>query len=169
MENQINRIKSKLENKDIKLNQPLPIEKIINFENEYNIKLPKELVAFYTQISNGCTLDPRESIENLYPFEDWLFNKEDIKKDFPIENELLYDDFETLKKQGSNWDFLRYGNICLMDLGCACGFCITVKGKHYGEIWADFEEWLPFTNKNFLDWFELWLENRDALIFFPEY
>lgn len=168
MENQIERVKSKLKYKGIKLNEPLPMEKIVEFENEYSIKLPQDLVDFYTQISNGCTLDPRENIENLYPFEDWIFNKENIKKDFPIENELFYDDFENLKKQGSRWLFLSYGNIILMDLGCACSFNITVKGKHYGEIWGYFEEWLPFTNKTFLDWFEIWLETRDALIFFPE-
>lgn len=168
MENPIERIKFKLKEKGITLNKPVQVEKIIEFENRYNVKLPQELVNFYTQISNGCTLDSKESIENLEPFEEWHFNQKLIKEDFPIENELLFDDFENLKKQGLSWSFLECRNIILMDLGCACTFNITVKRKHYGEIWGNFEEWLPFTNKNFLDWFEIWLEYRDVLIFFPE-
>ena len=53
IENQIERIKLKLDDKGITLNKPITMEKIFEFENRYNIKLPKELVAFYTQIGNS--------------------------------------------------------------------------------------------------------------------
>jgi len=38
---------------------------------------------------------------------------------------------------------------------------IIVKGKHYGEIYGDFEMQLSFTNKTFLDWLESCLDGKD--------
>lgn len=61
MEEQIKRIKDILINKleeynnkpyqkkKLTLNPTLSMQKIVEFEEKYNIKLPKELVAFYTQ------------------------------------------------------------------------------------------------------------------------
>ncbi|MGN1412108.1 MAG: SMI1/KNR4 family protein [Oscillospiraceae bacterium] len=160
MENQIEGIKSKLEDKDIKLNQPLPMEKIINFENEYNIKLPKELVAFYTQISNGAMLYPNEDICNLYSFEDWIFNKMSIQKDFTLKNNICNYDFS---QQENNIFFkkISYGNIELMDLGCGGSYNIIVKGNRYGEMFSYLDPCLEFSNKKFLDWFESCLDGKD--------
>ncbi len=174
MEKQLKRIKDRLikkledynnkpyQKEKLTLNPTLPMQKIVEFEVKYNIKLPEELVAFYTQIANGALLYPDEDICNLSPFEEWIFQKDLIQNDFIIENDLEYDDFENLFNQGEkNWDFLNYGNIAIMDLGCAMTYDIIVKGKHYGEIYGDFEMQLSFTNKNFLDWLESCLDGKD--------
>lgn len=148
--------------KKLTLNPTLSMQKIVEFEEKYNIKLPKELVAFYTQIANGALLYPDEDICNLSPFEEWIFEKDWIQKDFIIENDLEYDYFRSLIDQGKrNWSFLNYGSVAIMDLGCAMTYNIIVKGKHYGEIYGDFEMWLPFTNKNFLDWLESCLDGKE--------
>ncbi|MDE6834484.1 MAG: SMI1/KNR4 family protein, partial [Ruminococcus sp.] len=76
MANQLERIKSKLIERlqekygirEVKL-ETLPIEKITEFENKYQIKLPQEIVDFYTKVSNGVVLCPDEEICNLEPFE----------------------------------------------------------------------------------------------------
>ncbi len=169
MEKQLQRIKDKLikkledynnkpyQKEKLTLNPTLPMQKIVEFEEKYNIKLPEELVTFYTQIANGALLYPDEDICNLSPFEDWYFEKDLIQKDFIIENDLEYDDFENLSDQ----NFLNYGNIAIMDLGCATTYNIIVKGKHYGKIYGDFEMQISFTNKNFFDWLESCLDGKD--------
>jgi len=164
MENQIERIKVKLLQKMQnhlkrgwidKINlEPLSIEKITAFENEYNIKLPKEIVDFYTKISNGVVLYPREDICNLEPFENWYFSPDLIKEKFNAENDVTYDDYYAIKKQNGDYSFENFGNISLMDLGCCMSYCIVVNGKHYGEMIAVLEMYLEITNKSFLDWFE---------------
>lgn len=166
MEEQLKRIKEVLikrledynnkpyQKKKLTMNPPLPMRKIVEFEREYNIKLPEELVAFYTQVANGALLYPDERICNLSTFEEWYFDKNLIHKDFIVENDIEYDDFKNL----SSKIFLSYGNIDIMELGCAETYNIIVKGRHYGEICGDFEMWLFFTNKNFLDWIESCLD-----------
>ena len=159
MENQLERIKSKLierlcknlEDDEIRLNT-LPVEKITEFENNYQIKLPKEIVDFYTKVSNGAVLYPREDICNLEPFENWYFDEKLIHTDFNIENDVTYDDYYAIENK--NYSFERFGNIILMDLGCAMTYNIVVKGKHYGEIIGVLEMWLEITDMNFLDWLE---------------
>ena len=71
MENQLERIKSKLierlrENSDGEevILETLPIEKITEFENKYQIKLPQGIVDFYTKVSYGAVLYP-DDICNL--------------------------------------------------------------------------------------------------------
>ncbi|MDE6540028.1 MAG: SMI1/KNR4 family protein, partial [Ruminococcus sp.] len=77
MENQLERIKSKLierlrkysDDEQIIL-KTLPVKKITEFENKYQIKLPQEIVDFYTKVSDGAVLCPNEEICNLRPFEE---------------------------------------------------------------------------------------------------
>ncbi|MDE5558066.1 MAG: SMI1/KNR4 family protein [Ruminococcus sp.] len=161
MENQIERIKSKLikrlrEEYDVEeiAFETLPIEKITEFENKYNIKLPQEIVDFYTKVSNGAVLYLNEDICNLKPFENWQFDENLIHTDFNIENDVTYDDYDVIKESTRDYSFESFGNIALMDLGCAMTYNIVVKGKHYGEIIALLEMWLEITNKSFLDWLE---------------
>lgn len=168
MESQIERIKSKLierlqknsddDEEEIKL-ETLPVEKIIEFENKYQVKLPQEVIDFYTKISNGAVLYSGEDICNLEPFENWYFNEKLIHTDFNIENDVTYDDYCAIENR--DYSFELFGNIALMDLGCAMTYNIVVKGKHYGEIIGVYEMWLEITHKNFLDWFEGCLDGTD--------
>ena len=105
---------------------------------------------FYTKVSNGAVLYHNEKICNLEPFENWCFNEKLIQTDFNIENDVTYDDYCAIR----DYSFEDFGNIALMDLGCAMTYNIVVKGKHYGEIIALLEMWLEITNKSFLDWLE---------------
>lgn len=174
MENQIERIKAKLIQRlqkylddevidEIRL-EPLPIEKIVMFENEHHIKLPKGIVDFYTKISNGVKLYPDEDICNLEPFENWQYSPKLIQKDFDIENDVTYDDYCVIKSQNGDYSFENFGNIALMDLGCAMSYCIVVKGKHYGEMIVVREMYLEITKKCFLDWIEDSIDGTEELL-----
>ncbi|MDE6781030.1 MAG: SMI1/KNR4 family protein [Ruminococcus sp.] len=161
MENQLERIKSKLikrlrEEYGVEeiVFETLPIEKITEFENKYNIKLPQGIVDFYTKVSNGAVLYPNEESCNLEPFENWYFDENLIHTDFDIEDDVTYDDYNVIKESIRDYSFESFGNISIMDLGCAMTYNIVVKGKHYGEIIGLLEMWLEITNKNFLDWLE---------------
>ncbi|MBO5104672.1 MAG: SMI1/KNR4 family protein [Ruminococcus sp.] len=167
MENQLERIKSKLierlyknsgNNKEVIL-ETLSIEKITEFENKQQIKLPQEIVDFYTQVSNGAVLYPDEDICNLEPFENWHFDEKLIHKDFNKENDVTYDDYCAIENR--DYSFERFGNIALMDLGCATTYNIVVKGKHCGEIIGKYEMYIEITDRNFLDWLEDCLNGKD--------
>lgn len=56
MNDRVNRIKQKIENRNIQKNEAISIDEIRNFEKITNIKLPRELVLFYTEICNGCKM-----------------------------------------------------------------------------------------------------------------
>ena len=162
MENQLERIKSKLierlrENSDGEevILETLPIEKITEFENKYQIKLPQGIADFYTKVSNGAVFD--EDICHLEPFKNWYFDEKLINTDFNIENDLTYDDYLGI----SDYSFLYCGTIELMDLGCGEKYDIVVKGKHYGEIIGIYEMYLEITNKNFLEWIEGCIDGTD--------
>lgn len=165
MENQLERIKFKLIERlrknpdDEVILKTLPVEKIMEFESKYQIKLPQEIVDFYTRVSNGAVLYPDEDICNLEPFENWHFNEKLIHEDFNIENDFMYDDYCAIENR--DYSFERFGNIVLMDLGCATTYNIVVKGKHYGEIIGKYEMYIKITNKNFLDWLEDCLGGND--------
>lgn len=154
MENQLERIKFKLIERlrknpdDEVILKTLPVEKIMEFESKYQIKLPQEIVDFYTRVSNGAVLYPDEDICNLEPFENWHFNEKLIHEDFNIENDFMYDDYCAIENR--DYSFERFGNIALMDLGCATTYNIVVKGKHYREIIALLEMWLEITIRTFL-------------------
>ncbi|MCM1507073.1 MAG: SMI1/KNR4 family protein [Ruminococcus flavefaciens] len=179
MNERLDRIKAKLiynlgkcnekyykRNDRLSLNPPLSMEKIHEFESRYNIRLPAELVAFYTQIADGAWIvTPLNYEENkLYSFDEWIFDKDLISRDFEVEKEMVYDEFDEILNNGGNFDFLYCGTVELMDLGCAENYKIVVNGRHYGEIFADCEMWLPFTGMNLLDMIENALDGNDEFI-----
>ncbi len=125
--------------------------------------MPQEIIDFYTKISNGAVLYPNDCC-NLEPFENWYFDEKLIQTDFDIENDVTYDDYCAIKNKNNGYFFEDFGNIALMDLGCAMTYNIVVKGNHYGEIIGEYEMYLEITNKNFLDWFEGCLDGIDEMM-----
>lgn len=164
IKSKLERIKYKLierlhENSDDEIIlKTLPVEKITEFEKKYQVKLPQEIVDFYTKVSNGVVFYPND-ICNLEPFENWCFNEKLVNTDFNVENDMTYDDFNTI--ENNNYSFAVSGNIDLMDLGCGMSYRIVVKGKHYGEIIGLYEMYLEITHKNFIDWFEGCFDGTD--------
>ncbi len=54
MKARVDNILQKMKSNNVERNKVISVEDIKKFEQENGIKLPKELVIFYTEISNGC-------------------------------------------------------------------------------------------------------------------
>lgn len=156
MKSMVERIKQKMERKNIQGNEVVNLDKIRKFETETNIELPKDLVLFYTEICNGC-----EMIDgfNLLKMEDWEYSIEHLNKDFIFENYWIWEDDYDEEKMECIID----GNIELIDIGDAQTWNIIVKGKEKGKMWfftdVGIQPCAP--SMTFLEWFEFWLDGND--------
>ncbi len=170
------------------MNNPITIEYIKNFERNYQIKLPEELVAFYTNIGNGGA----GPFYGLEPIDDTIYYDLEYKKN----NDLLNPSKPFSHKEAWNLKFestvsyeeneeeyyeereafeIRYyspelmnGVLAICNYGCAVSLNIVVNGDEYGFIWADdrasdggIRPSYELGNKEkitFLNWYELWLD-----------
>ena len=110
--NIVERIKQKLDLSGVQYNRKTSIEVIKEFEGKYNIVLPEELVAFYCEVCNGCSMIDGFQ---LRPIEEWKLDPEGISKVFPFEQHWIWEedyDEEKIKQ-------IVYGNIELIDIGDA--------------------------------------------------
>lgn len=156
MNDRINRIKQKIENRNMQKNEVISIDEVRNFEKITNIKLPQELVLFYTEICNGCKMIDNFSLLRM---EDWKYNTEDLKKDFLFEKYWIWEDDYDEEKIKCILD----GNIELIDIGDAQSWHIIVNGSEKGKMWfftdVGIQPCAP--SMNFLEWFEFWLDGND--------
>ena len=56
MKTRVDNILQKMKSNNVERNKVISVEDIKKFEQENGIKLPRELVIFYTEISNGCKM-----------------------------------------------------------------------------------------------------------------
>lgn len=160
-----------------KLNEPISFEKVVEFETEHQVKLPKDYVEFITQIGNGGA-GPYYGIE---PFENGLFEDLDFKKGrtdpskpFPLTERWNLDLYD---KNGENIDSMELnyfhskqinGTIKVSNFGCGVSLLLVVNGEDYGNIWMDdrgneggIYPTYQFSNQKkvfFLKWYENWLD-----------
>jgi hypothetical protein len=175
-----------------KVNRPLRMDTIKQFEIKSRIKLPEEYVSFLTQIGNGGA----GPFYGLEPLENSLFQDLDYKKPGfllnpstpfahtsswnmkfqPTVNE--QEDEQEYEKQYEAFQEEYYdpkhlaGVIAICNFGCAVSLHLVVNGKEYGNIWTDDRssdygihpsQELGNTDRiTFLDWYERWLDNSTA-------
>lgn len=172
-----------------KLNPTISIGKVRQFEQAYNVTLPKDYVEFITTLGNGGA-GPYYGLE---PFENCLFDDLDYKRtdsllnpskpflhtepwnlefsttideeDNEEEHEKEYTKFEEqyFDKEQMN------GVIAICNFGCAVSLNLVVNGQEYGNIWTDdrgsdngiypSHELGNKDKVSFLNWYELWLDN----------
>lgn len=158
MDGRIKRIKQKIEDIGLICNEPIHIEEIKNWEEKAGIKLPENLVLFYTKICNGC-----EMIEgrDLLKFQEWRINKENLKKEFMFDKYWIWEDEEECSEE--KLKSARHGNIALINLGCGKSWNIIINGKEKGNMWffADVGMEPCSPSMDFLEWFEYWLDGND--------
>jgi len=148
-------IKERLQQKQIALSEPVSKERLIEFEEIHGIKLPEELIFFYTEVTNGCNM-----IDGcqLYPFEKWNFDCESIGKPFPFDCFCIWENEDS-------FDFtkLKCGNIELIDLGCSQSWNIIVNGNQYGKMWnfTDVGISPAVPSLDFQQWFNKWLNGDE--------
>ena len=152
----IEKIKQKLDLKGVQYNRKTSIEVLKEFENKYNIVLPEELVSFYCEVCNGCSMIDGFQ---LRPIEEWKFDLDGISKMFPFEQCWIWeDDYDEEKiKQ------IVYGNIELLDIGDAQSWNIIISGPQKGQMWLFSDVGIQpcAPPKSFLEWFEFWLDGKE--------
>ncbi|RZL50652.1 MAG: SMI1/KNR4 family protein [Pedobacter sp.] len=163
---------------------PLTSEVIREFETRHNIKLPIEFVDFYTTFGNGGA----GPFYGLEPLENVLFDDLDYKrkdnllnpsKPFPHTKPWNVEFTSTVSEDDDEEEYERQyfefskdlmnGALAICNYGCGISLNLVVNGEEFGHIWTDDRGndggIYPSTelgNKdkiNFLDWYELWLDN----------
>jgi hypothetical protein len=172
-----------------KINPAISIDRIRQFEQTYDVTLPKEYVEFMTTLGNGG-IGPYYGLE---PFENCLFDDLDYKRTDSLlnpnkpflhtepwnlefsttidaeENEDEYEkEYSKFQEQYFDKEQMN-GVIAICNFGCAVSLNLVVNGQEYGNIWTDdrgsdngIYPSHELGNKgkiSFLNWYELWLEN----------
>jgi len=147
-------LRSKLRNRHIELSAPVDIADIRRFEEAHHITLPKDLVDFYTRISNGCKM-----IDDfdLYPFEEWKFDPERIHLPFGFKEYWIREGESELSHDPKD---IENGIIELIDIGDSQTWNIIVNGENYGDMWfyTDVGIQPACPAMSFIKWFEYWLD-----------
>lgn len=151
----IQRIKLKVQEEGIIINEPISLKEITNFVHN-NCILPEELILFYTEIGNGC-----EMIDGFYlkRLEELEIDENKIKEEFIFTKYWIWEDNETkalFNKVGS-------GNIELINIGDSQSWNIVINGEERGQMWfftdVGIQPCAP--KRSFLSWFEYWLDGND--------
>lgn len=204
MSEQINRIREKIghlkkldkgfslfgsEKHRYKINSPISLDEVQQFELRYNVTLPKDYVEFITAIGNGGA-GPFYGLERLENslFEDLDYKRPDCllnpSKPFlhiepwnlefttTIDEEVNEEEYEKERSKFEEEYFEKEqmnGVIAICNFGCAISINLVVNGQEYGNIWTDdrasdngIYPSHELGNKQritFLNWYELWLDN----------
>lgn len=166
-----------------RLDSPMKIEEINEFEKKYQIKLPKEYRTFLTEIGTGfgkvynengkCIGEktgagPKIGINKVevnsdsYYYTNYLkekvfFNSQMTKEEWEKETDKYYEeDIDTA------WNRAYSGILYIGEQGCMGMIGIILNGNETGRVvyGVEEEEYLPelAEEKNFLDWYEKWLD-----------
>ena len=162
-------IKRKLIQSHIQFNPPISRKTIFNFEKTNDITLPEELVAFYTEIANGC--ETTDSCDFLR-FEELKFdNLEQIKREFKFTERWIWEAEGSNEISKNLYTGVCNGNIVLVDLGCGQTWNIIISGQERGQMWlfSDLGIAPCSPKRNFLSWFEDWIHaDGDVSCYFSE-
>ncbi|WP_172250706.1 HEAT repeat domain-containing protein [Saccharibacillus deserti] len=157
-----------------RLNEPLTHAELDTLEQEWGVTLPEDFAAFVTAVGNGGPgsyggagpyygiyavgrMDPDlvrlRQPAKLKPDRTWAAGE---TADPPVWDEDLDDDAydEALA------DLMR-GTLTIGTMGCSSEMLLIVSGEHRGRVvYLDTEYLKPFFvyEKNFLDWYERWLD-----------
>lgn len=155
----LKRIKQKALEKDVELNPVVPIEAIREFEMRSGIAFPEELVGFYTMVGNGGKMFGGYPQKSLKKFEDLKIDIGKTKEEFPFTEYWVWEDEEG----DADLSGVGNGNIELIDIGDAQTWNIIVTGKERGQMWifsdVGIEPCAP--KRDFLSWYEYWLDGND--------
>ncbi len=161
---QILRIKEKIVKNNVEVNETITTEQIETFEKQHNIKLPNELVLFYTMVGNGCPMIDGREFRGL---QDLKFVKENVNKEFEFDELWVWEEEE----EDPDWERLERGNLELIDLGDSMTWNLIILGKEKGQMWFFTDVGIqPCCPKmSFLDWFEFWLDGGEDYFYEFEY
>ena len=185
MEEKINRILKKINILNIKLEQKFDLDKIIEYEQQQNVKLPETYVQYLTKIQNGGYGDLSKGVQGInsygkgpyygiYSFEESIKENElweiDITESFKLSEDLeITDDvrkYDENNCQLINEETIRFlnGTIPICEYGCGIFFRLIINGNKSGELIVDAgtigSEGYYFMNVDLLTFYENWLDKK---------
>ncbi len=169
----IARVQKKVADKNITLGRCLSETAIAEFERSCNIRLPQAFRMFLKEVGDGCEsmidgfrLNRLEEIE-----------RKDLSRPFPLEKAWIWEDEAPgdgeargrLKEKIE--ERVLQGNLQLIDIGCCMTYQLIVTGPCRGEVWnfCDVGVQPCWERQDFLGWFELWLDDQEAVDYFKDY
>lgn len=140
---------------------PLKQADITAFQEKTGAKLPREYVAFLTQIGDGFEVKFQNFLYKLPPLAEVIYDPEGIKKRFSHREAWVWenDDSATGKKIEAA---TTNGQIQLIDRGCGQSFRLIVCGGAKGEVWEATDVGIaPYGNGlDILDWLRDFLDGK---------
>ncbi len=140
---------------------PLKRADITAFQETTGVKLPREYVAFLTQIGDGFQVKFDSFLYKFPPLAEVIFNPEGIKKRFSHREAWIWEDDDKatgrkIKAATTN------GQLELVDRGCGQSYRLIVCGGAKGEVWDMADVGIaPYGNGlDFLDWLRDFLDRK---------
>ena len=140
---------------------PLKRADIIAFQETTGVKLPREYVAFLTQIGDGFQVKFDSFLYKFPPLAEVIFNPDGIKKRFSHREAWIWEDDDKatgrkIKAATTN------GQLELVDRGCGQSYRLIVCGGAKGEVWDMADVGIaPYGNGlDFLDWLRDFLDRK---------
>ena len=165
----IERIKSKITLKKIKMGAVLSEKQILDFEERCHIQLPQAYRIFLQEVGNGCIMVDDFPLKILEEIE-----VKDLSQPFMLEDAWLWEEDDELTEQelDEKIELMVYnGEIELISIGDGMSYNLIVSGKCRGEVWnfTDVGVQPCCERQDFLGWFELWLDEQDSVDYFKDY
>ncbi|MBN9392978.1 MAG: SMI1/KNR4 family protein [Chloroflexi bacterium] len=184
MEAQLNRIKQKLAylqsegwekypedfaffDHQLAMNPPLPLDKLLEFEQTYQLKLPEGYRRFLLEVGNGGA----GPYYGILPLEYWAeaFSPSWIENSRFDKMGHLLGECDAHPHPGKDYGvneeddyFLEWfkGTITLCDQGCNYHSLLVVRGKEQGRVCYRGMMYEPYymPDPDFLSWYERWLD-----------
>ncbi len=151
-------IHEKLKEKGITFNPPLSLAEVEKFEQLHKISLPAAYRDFLLKVADGGTMIDDFPLMPLYQCktDDSL-----IHKDFPLTDYWIWEDDEDADPDKINE--VDFGNLTLIDIGDGQTWNLILSGSCAGEMWffTDVGVQPACPRRDFLSWFEYWLDGGD--------
>lgn len=174
----INKIRKKIKRKKLMLRPAVNVEQITKLENTWGIKLPKEYIAFLTQVGNGFVSTDAEFRRSMNPIESC--SPEQLHHPFPLKETWMFTTDTHISSTPNNrynvsidcdriWQQIQCGYIILGTetkrlLPIKQSFLLIVNGNRRGEVWmlsyqmaTGNGEYIRLADMCFWDWIDLYL------------
>lgn len=155
----IEEVRERLEKLGVTPGPPLKRTEVTAFQEKTGVKLPKEYVAFLTQIGDGFQVKLDSFSYKFPPLSEVLYNPEGIKKRFSHRESWCWEDDDSATDRKIEAATTN-GQLELVDRGCGQSYRLIVCGGAKGEVWDMSDVGIaPYGNGlDFLDWLRDFLD-----------
>ncbi|MCI8554034.1 MAG: hypothetical protein HFJ80_03715, partial [Clostridiales bacterium] len=154
-------VKERLDRLGIPPRPPLKRADITAFQEKTGAKLPKEYVAFLTQIGDGFQVKFQNFLYKLPPLAEVIYNPDGVKKRFSHREAWVWEDDDKATDQKIEAATTN-GQLELVDRGCGQSYRLIICGGARGEVWDMSDVGVaPYGNGlDFLDWLKDFLDGK---------